>query len=107
MLLEYDGTSFGQTNRVTQIREETVSGLGNAAKVTGLAIFPRKFLQGGEDLEDRLLQRGRRFMQLQGVRVMRYSGKYEYLKRSPRLGVTPAGGITIAAGYQKKYVQHA
>jgi hypothetical protein len=38
--VEYDGTSSTQANHVIRIREKTVFGLGNAAKITGLAISP-------------------------------------------------------------------
>jgi hypothetical protein len=88
--VEYDGTFFGKANHVIRIREKTVFGIESAARITGLLIFPREFLQGGEDLEERLLQRGRRFNELQGVQVMRYSGKYEYLKLPPQAWYDPS-----------------
>jgi hypothetical protein len=81
--VDFNGEDFGQAQHTEIMREKEYFGMGNAARINRLRIYPRKFLELGTELEDRLRVRGLRFLDLTGVRVMRYSGKHDYLKLPP------------------------
>jgi hypothetical protein len=81
--VDFNGEDFGQAQNTEIIREKQYFGMGNAAKITKLQIYPRRFAQVGTELEDRLRARGLRFLDFNRVQVMRYCGKHEYLKLPP------------------------
>lgn len=80
---DYDGIHVGLANRVFKIYQKRNFAAENPAVITDLEIFPRKFLKGMSDLEDELLERGRKFLKLQGVLVKKYDGLAQYLKDPP------------------------
>lgn len=81
--VDYDGKDFGQARYSEIMREKEYFGMGNAARITSLKMYPRRFVETGDELETRLRDRGLRFLQYNDVRIMRYRGKYEFLKLPP------------------------
>jgi hypothetical protein len=81
--VDYNGQDFGQAQHTATMPEKQYFGMGNAARITKLQVYPRQFAQFGTELEDRLHARGLRFFDLTGVQVKRYCGKHEYLKLPP------------------------
>ena len=80
---DYDGTDIGQAAHIIHIYQKRNFAAGNPAIITDLRIFPCKFLQGHRDLEAKLLERGTRFLELQGVLVRDYDGLAQYVKDPP------------------------
>jgi hypothetical protein len=81
--VDFNGEDFGQAQHTVTMREKQYFGMGNAARITKLQIYPRRFAEGGTELEDRLRARGLRFLNFTGVQIMRYCGKHDYLKLPP------------------------
>ena len=81
---DYDGVNVGLANRVFKIYQKKNFAAENPAVITDLAVFPREFLKGKDDLESELFERGQRFLQLQGVLVKKYEGLAQYLKNPPK-----------------------
>ena len=81
--VDYDGTTVGKAKHVLQILQKKYFAAENPANITGLPVYPRRFLEGQPDLERHLLARGARFLQLQGALVKRYDGLAEYLRELP------------------------
>jgi hypothetical protein len=80
---DYDGIHVGLANRLFKIYQKRSFAAENPAVITDLEVFPRKFLKGRSDLENELLERGKKFMGLQGVLVKKYEGLALYLKDPP------------------------
>jgi hypothetical protein len=80
---DYDGTNVGLATHLFKIYQKRNFAADNPAVITDLELFPRKFLRGRENLESELLDRGRKFLQLQGVLVKKYDGLAQYLKDPP------------------------
>jgi hypothetical protein len=77
---DHDGTLVGGAHCVINIYQKRSFGAENPAVITELPIYPRKFVKGKEDLEDRLKKRGRGFLALSDVAVKAYDGQAQYLK---------------------------
>ncbi|KAH0563096.1 hypothetical protein GP486_002338 [Trichoglossum hirsutum] len=80
---DYDGRKAGRTSEIVKIYQKLLFAAENPAIITSLPMFPRKFLKGHDDLEETLLKRGTRFLDMKGVLVRSYDGLAEYLKEPP------------------------
>ena len=80
---DYDGINTGMANRVFKIYQKKNFAAENPALITDLQVFPRKFLEDADDLEDKLLKRGNQFLQFRDVLVRKYKGLALYLKEKP------------------------
>ena len=81
--LDYDGKNVGKAKTKLQMYDRERFAGKNPSQISSLPFFPRRFLQEDPSLEIRLLERGRRFLDLKGARVMHYSGLFEYVKMPP------------------------
>lgn len=80
---DYNGTDVGQARRMKRIIQKRNFAAENPSNILELPIFPRKFLEGQRDLEDRLAERGAKFLELQGVLVRNYDGLAQFVKEPP------------------------
>ena len=80
---DYDGIDVGLATRVFNIYQKRNFAAENPAVITDLEVYPRKFLKGRDALETEVLERGYKFVQLQGVLVKKYDGLAQYLKDPP------------------------
>ena len=80
---DYDGTNVGRASHIIKVRQKKYFAAENPSNITDLVIYPRKFYGGPEDLETKLSQRGRRFLELKSMSVKRYDGLAQYLKNPP------------------------
>lgn len=83
---DHDGISEGRAAHEIWIIQKKKFGSENPAFITDLPIYPRRFVSSeerGQDLENRLKERGRKFLALKGVCVQAYNGLAQYLKEPP------------------------
>ena len=80
---DYDGENYGQANHVINIYQKRLFAAEIPCKITGLPAFPLAWLEGREELEERLAERGTRFLGVQGIQVRSYNGLARYLKEPP------------------------
>jgi hypothetical protein len=80
---DYDGVSMGRAKRVIQIRQKRQFGQENPAQITDLPVYPRKFVDAGKHMEERLTERGRRFLECKGTSIKAYDGLAQYLNEPP------------------------
>jgi len=53
------------------------------AKISNLGIYPRQFYHRGQELEEELLARGKKYISIKGVQTKHYEGIAQYLKEPP------------------------
>lgn len=80
--VDYNGTSVGRARDTIHMFDRVHFTGKSPSKLTSLPVFPRKFIND-EGLEERLMARGTRMLELKGIRVMQYEGLLEYLKMPP------------------------
>lgn len=80
---DYDGTAVGQATHIMYVNQKKKFAAENPAVITDLPIFPLQYLKGRDGLEDKLSERGRRYLSLQGVSVKSYNSLAKYLKDPP------------------------
>lgn len=80
---DYDGTNIGISKHAQKLLQRSLFGQASPSDIKGLPIFPRKFLSEGSELEERLIARGKKFLQLEGVSIKHYNGLADHLKSSP------------------------
>jgi len=81
----YDGIKVGTAGDKLRIRDRKEFFTPFSSQITALSVFPVKFLDCAESssLQDRLSERGRRYLEIRDMCVMRYHGLYLYLRRPP------------------------
>ncbi|CEJ58536.1 hypothetical protein PMG11_07190 [Penicillium brasilianum] len=77
---DHNGTVEGQAKKVFKIYQKESFGAGNPAIITDLPVYARRFVQGQEGLEERLIKPGRKFLSLTEMSVKAYDGPAKYLK---------------------------
>ncbi|KAJ5587306.1 ATPase AAA-type core [Penicillium hispanicum] len=77
---DHDGTLEGESKKVSKIFQKKSFAGENPAVITELPIYPRKFVKEGSSLEDRLRERGQKFLGLREVSVQEYDGQAQFLK---------------------------
>ncbi|WPH00417.1 P-loop containing nucleoside triphosphate hydrolase protein [Acrodontium crateriforme] len=80
---DYDGKDVGVAKKSIKILQKVNFGQENSTNITELPIFPREFIHEGPELEERLIERGKKFTSLQGVSIKHYDGLADILKESP------------------------
>ena len=80
---DFDGTNVGQAAHVFTVFQKKHFAAENPAIINRLPVYPRKFLEGRHDLENRLRVRGARFLKMQGVEVKEYNGLALGLREPP------------------------
>ena len=81
--LDFDGTNVGKAKENIQIYERRSFAGENPSEISSLPVFPREHLKGQDDLEERLMRRGERFLEMKESTTVYYSGLFEYLKLPP------------------------
>ena len=80
---DYDGENYGRANHVIKMYQKKLFAAENPCKITRLSAFPLTWLEGREELKERLAERGTRFLGIQGNSVRSYDGLARYLKELP------------------------
>ncbi|KAI1191752.1 P-loop containing nucleoside triphosphate hydrolase protein [Nemania serpens] len=80
---DHNGTTVGDAAHVVKLWQRNVFLEQNPAAITGLSVYPRKFVPVGDSLERRLKARGEKFLALKDRSTLRYNGLAEWLKSSP------------------------
>jgi hypothetical protein len=80
---DYDGSSVGTNKYSFKLVQRALFGQGNPIKIHELPVYPRRFLDEGEELDKRMIARGEKFIQLQGVSIKHYNGLADHLKEAP------------------------
>lgn len=78
-----DGTAVGEAAHTVVLYQKKKFGSGHPAFVTDLPIYPRDFVEGQDDLEERLEKRGQKFLEIKDMSVQAYEGLAQYLKEPP------------------------
>ena len=86
---DFDSVAIGEATTVLRIYQKHHFAADSPAVVTDLPVFPRSFLHGQDHLEERLLERGSRFLELQETSVQKYDGLAYFLKEPPTNFYTP------------------
>jgi len=83
---DQDGKGAGDVEVETaMIRQKQSFGGDNPAAITDLPVYPFKYWQGDHDaLKSRLLERGNKFLGIQGASFKHYNGICQYLKEPPK-----------------------
>ncbi|KAI0437025.1 P-loop containing nucleoside triphosphate hydrolase protein [Xylaria telfairii] len=79
---DHDGKDAGRATHKITMTQKHDFGADNPAIITELPIFPRKYVPI-DDLEEKLKERGKRFLDLRGCSVQAYDGLAQYLKDPP------------------------
>jgi hypothetical protein len=79
----YDGILVGQAQYHYKLYQKRNFGTENPAYITNLPIYPRKFVQGINSLENRLQDRGKRFLAIRDSSVKAYDGIARHLYEPP------------------------
>lgn len=78
-----DGSRVGTSNVNLKIWEkEEFVGI-SPSKITMLSLFPLRYLNDQEALQERLIKRGSRYLEIRGVQTFNYDGLFMYLKTPP------------------------
>ncbi|KAI1461859.1 P-loop containing nucleoside triphosphate hydrolase protein [Annulohypoxylon moriforme] len=80
---EHNGMFKGQATHVVNMNQRTKFPAGNPVPITDLDIYPRKFVKEGTSLENRIRNRGERFLALWDNSTVAYDGAAEWLKEPP------------------------
>lgn len=80
---DFDGINFGEASHVTKIHQKRFFASEHPGNIRDLPIYPRKYCDETEDLEEKLLMRGRHFLSLNEICVRQYDGKAEFIKEPP------------------------
>ncbi|KAJ8123824.1 hypothetical protein O1611_g9503 [Lasiodiplodia mahajangana] len=80
---DHNGTIMGDAKHVVKLWQRITFPQENAVSISGLTIYPRKFVQVGDSLERRLKARGEKFLSLKDGATCRYNGQAEWLKSPP------------------------
>ncbi|KAI9762033.1 MAG: hypothetical protein M4579_000669 [Chaenotheca gracillima] len=88
--LEYDGKSFGMGTM-----EVDVDSFKGARKITSLATYPLKYHKEEEKLKLQLIERGRKFVALQGMKYRFHKGMAFYKKKRSVIKVNINGRVMV------------
>lgn len=80
---DHDGIVEGTADYTFHIFQKKAFGAENPAFITDLPVYPSKFAKEGDDLHDRLIARGRKFLDRKGASVQEYDGIAQFLKEPP------------------------
>lgn len=80
---DHDGTHIGEAKHKVVLYQKKLFGQENPALIVDLPIYPRKFVKDEVDLEERLIERGQKFLAHKAVSVEEYDGIAHYLKEPP------------------------
>ncbi|TGJ84946.1 hypothetical protein E0Z10_g3827 [Xylaria hypoxylon] len=80
---DQNGTIVGDASSVVKLWQRAIFPQENPVAITGLSIYPRKFVPVGDSLERRLKARGEKFLALKDSSTFRYDGPAEWLKPPP------------------------
>jgi hypothetical protein len=83
MYTDHDGSLIGEAKHKIVVYQKRHFGQETPAFITDLPVYPRKFLKGEEDLEERLKNRGEKFLGYNNMSVQEYDGIAHYLKEPP------------------------
>ncbi|PGH33682.1 hypothetical protein GX50_03509 [[Emmonsia] crescens] len=88
--LEYDGKSFGMGTMSVEV--ESFKG---SRKISSLACYPLKYHRDPEGLKAKLVERGKKFVALQGVNYRFHKGMAFYKKRRSIIKVNINGRVMV------------
>ncbi|OJD10083.1 hypothetical protein AJ78_08761 [Emergomyces pasteurianus Ep9510] len=88
--LEYDGKSFGMGTMSVEV--ESFKG---SRKISTLACYPLKYHRDPEGLKTKLVERGKKFVALQGVNYRFHKGMAFYKKRRSIIKVNINGRVMV------------
>lgn len=80
---DFDGMNVGEGNQVFEIRQKEFFASEHPGKIKDLPVYPRSFVDDGDELEERLCGRGIKFLSLKGVCIRQYDGQAAYMKQPP------------------------
>jgi hypothetical protein len=80
---DHDGARAGEAKHKIIMYQKKQFGQENPAFITDLPVYPRRFVKGEDDLEERLTKRGEKFLDHKNVSVQEYDGIAHYLKEPP------------------------
>ncbi|KAI1130291.1 P-loop containing nucleoside triphosphate hydrolase protein [Nemania abortiva] len=80
---DHNGTTVGDAPHVMKLWQRVTFPQENPVTITGLSLYPRKFVPIGDSLERRLKVRGEKFLELKDGSTCRYNGQAEWLKSPP------------------------
>ncbi|KAJ9662411.1 hypothetical protein H2201_006120 [Coniosporium apollinis] len=79
----FDGVRSGRSSTSLRIWERNEFVGQSPSSITGLSVFPLRFRDQQEELKDRLVQRGKKYLDIRGVQSYDYEGLFLYLKQPP------------------------
>ncbi|KAI0541060.1 P-loop containing nucleoside triphosphate hydrolase protein [Xylaria digitata] len=88
---DHNGTIVGDAAHVTKLWQRAIFPQDNPVAITGLSVYPRKFVPVGDSLERRLKARGEKFLALKDGSTSKYDGPAEWLKPPPYEYYDPSG----------------
>ncbi|KAI3320065.1 P-loop containing nucleoside triphosphate hydrolase protein [Xylariaceae sp. AK1471] len=88
---DHNGTIVGDAVDKIKLWQRGVFPQESSVAITGLEIFPRKFVPVGDSLERRLKARGEKFLALKDSSTVRYNGPAQWLKPPPYDYYDPSG----------------
>lgn len=77
---DHNGTIAGEAPLVMKLFQRVVFPQENPTAITGLSVYPRKYVPIGDSLERRLKVRGDKFLALEDGSTCRYNGQAQWLK---------------------------
>ncbi|PGG97394.1 hypothetical protein GX51_07364 [Blastomyces parvus] len=95
--LEYDGKSFGMGNMCVEV--ESFKG---SRKISSLSCYPLKYHRDPEGLKAKLVERGKKFVSLQGVNYRFHKGMAFYKKRRSIIKVNINGRVMVDPGIHRR-----
>lgn len=88
--LEYDGKSFGMGNMSADVEH-----FKGPRKISSLACYPLKYHRDPEGVKNQLIERGKKFVSLQGMNYKVHKGMAFYKKRRSVIKVNINGRIMV------------
>ncbi|KAI2082552.1 guanine nucleotide exchange protein for ADP-robosylation factor [Ophidiomyces ophidiicola] len=88
--LEYDGKSFGMGNMTSE-----VDAFKGPRKITSLACYPIRYHRDAEALKLKLVERGKKFVSLQGMNYRFHQGMAFFKKRRSIIKVNINGRVMV------------
>lgn len=89
---DYDGQSHGLAMRVIKIFQKRHFAAENPCKITKLPAFPLDWHGGEKNIQERLVERGAKFLGVHGIQVRAYNGLARHLKDPPHHWYDPDMG---------------
>ena len=82
--LEWSGTTYDGLRTGRERGKDTIQEFSGVSEIASLPVFPLAHSPKQKDVKEKLLARGRKYLDLKGLQIMRYNGDLQWLQKPPQ-----------------------